>query len=293
MQGSLGEERGNRIKALMVMIAVLMIWSMDFIAIEYMMNYASAGAYTMMRLLISSVILLAAVSVRKGGLKIKKEDWPRVIICGATAMSLYFTLENYGIKLTSASFGSLVLSTVPIFGIIGDRIFYRTKITRLKIICIAVSIVGVYILVASELENSGLAGLAVTLAAAVMWAFQIAYVKPLYDKYDMLTILTGLFVSGTVVQVPVTLIGGFHFEFTAASVAVTVVTAIICLVIGEAGYLFAIGNLTVTTVSAFENLIPVTTIILSFLIFGAMLSSSQLIGAILIIGSVMCIALRE
>lgn len=275
------------------MTMVLIIWSVDFIAIEYMMNYASAGAYTLIRLLIGSAVLLAAVRVRKGGLKIRKEDWPRVLICGAAAMSLYFTLENYGIKLTSASFGSLVLSTVPVFGIIGDRIFFKTKITKLKIICIAVSIAGVYMLVASELDYSRLLGLIFTLLAAMMWAFQIAYVKPLYDKYDMLTILTGLFISGAVIQIPVTMITGFHFEVTLPAVFITVVTTLICLIIGEAGYLFAIGNLSVTTVAAFENLIPVMTIILSFLIYGVMLSSSQLIGAALIIGSVMCIALRE
>ena len=287
------EKGKKKYTALVVMLMVLIIWSVDFIAIEYMMQFASAGAYTMMRLATGSVILLIAVFIKHGGLKIDRKDWPRIFICGAVAMSLYFTLETHGIKLTSASFGSLILATVPIFGIILDRIFYKSKITGLKVICAAISIVGVYMLVAGDLSYSRLVGLAFTLVAAALWAFQIVYVKPLYDKYDVLTILAGLFISGLIFQIPVTAVSGFQFEVTVSGVVVTVATTVICLVLAEAGYLFAIGNLPVTTVAAFENMIPVMTIILSFILYGTMLTPLQLAGAVLIVGSVMCIALKE
>ena len=37
-------------------------------------------------------------------------------------MALYFTIESLGTGLTSASFSSLIMATVPIFGMIGDRL---------------------------------------------------------------------------------------------------------------------------------------------------------------------------
>lgn len=278
---------------LLVITCVLFIWGFDFIAIEYMLQYMSSGIFTLLRLIIGSVLLLGISLIRNKGLHIQKQDMLRFFICGATAMSLYFTLEGVGIALTSAAFGSLVLATVPVFGIIGDRIFFKRKITKVKIICIAVSILGVYLLVAGQLSGPKLKGLGFIILAAAIWAFQIAYMKPLYDKYDLLTILTGIFISGSIFQLPIALLSQPHFSITPIGILITVITTIICLIVGEAGYVYAIGNLSVTIVSAFENLLPVVTIILAFFIYGTMLTGLQSAGAILIIGSVMCIALKD
>lgn len=169
----------KRILPILVLVAVLIAWGFDFIGIEYMMKYMPSGVYTMMRLTIGSLMLLIASFIKNGGLHVSKKDWPRLFICGVAAMSLYLTIEGIGIQMTSASFGSLILSTVPIFGMIGDRIFFKRKITPLKIVCIVISILGVYLLVAGDLTNSKIAGLFVILIAAMIWAFQIAYMKPL------------------------------------------------------------------------------------------------------------------
>jgi drug/metabolite transporter (DMT)-like permease len=71
------------------------------------------------------------------------------------------------------------------------------------------------------------------------------------------------------------------------------VTAIVCMIAGQFGYVYAIGNLSPTVVSAFENVLPVTTVVLSIFIFGKMLTVPQLIGAVLIMASVTVIALKS
>lgn len=278
---------------LIVITCVIFIWGFDFIAIEYMLQYMSSGVFTLLRLLTGSAVLVTVCIIKNRGIHIKKNDMPRFFICGAAAMSLYFTLEGIGISLTSASFGSLILATVPVFGIIGDRIIYKRKITGLKVICIMISIIGVYLLVAGDLSGPKLKGLGFIIMAAIVWVFQIAYMKPLYEKYDLVTILTGVFISGAVFQLPIALLSQPHFSITPSGIIILIVTTIICLIIGEAGYVYAIGNLSVTVASAFENLLPVVTIILAFIIYGTVLSPLQFTGAALIIGAVMCIALKD
>lgn len=278
---------------LITITCVIIIWGFDFIAIEYMLQYMSSGVFTLLRLVIGSIVLVTMCMIRNKGIHINKEDRLRFFICGATAMSLYFTLEGIGISLTSASFGSLILATVPVFGIIGDRIVFKRKITKLKIICIAVSIAGVYLLVAGDLSGPKLKGLGFIVLAAIVWVFQITYMKPLYEKYDLITILTGIFISGAMFQCPVALLSHPHFSITPEGIIILIATTIICMIIGEAGYVYAIGNLSVTVVSAFENLLPAVTIILAFIIYGTMLTGLQLLGAALIIGSVMLIAMRD
>lgn len=288
------KSRNNKhLLSLFVITIVIIAWGADFIGIEYMLQYMSSGVYTLLRLMLGSIILIIISSRKNKGFCIEKKDRIRIFICGALAMSLYYTIEGLGIRITSASFGSLILATVPIFGIIGDRIVYKKKITLLQIICITISIIGVYLLVAQDLTNSKIMGLILILTAAVIWTFQIVYIKPLYEKYSLLSILTGIFISGTIFQIPIAIAADPYIKITPAGAAILVITTVICLVLGQAGYVYAVGNLSVTIVSAFENLLPVVTIIISFVLYGTTLSGLQIVGTILIIGSVMCIALKD
>ena len=288
---------GSGIRPLLVIIGVNFLWGIDFIAIEYMMHYMSPAVFTLCRLAIGAVLLLAVCFPSRGGLHIKRQDMPRVFIAGGVGMALYFSIENLGTGLTSASFSSLIMATVPIFGMIGDRIVYGNRITPLKVICILASILGVYLLVSGEPMGISPLGLAAMFTAAILWAFYIVYTKTLFDKYDLLTLLAGMFAAGAIVQIPLTVISqaATHAPvvLTQTGILLTVVTAIVCIIIGQFGYVYAIGNLSPTVVSAFENVLPVTTVVLSIFIFGKMLTAPQLIGAVLIMASVTVIALKS
>ena len=128
------------------------------------------------------------------------------------------------------------MATVPIFGMIGDRLVYGSKITPLKVVCVLASILGVYLLVSGEPMGINMVGLMAMFAAAILWAFYIVYTKKLFDKYDLLTLLTGLFVSGVIVQIPLTIIsqGITHapVTLTPMGILVTIATAIVCIIAG-------------------------------------------------------------
>ena len=284
------------LRPLALLIGVNFLWGIDFIAIEYMMHYMSPAVFTLCRLAIGALLLLIACALLRGGLHIQKQDMLQVFIAGGVGMSLYFTVENLGTGLTSASFSSLIMATVPIFGMIGDRLVYGNRITPLKVICIPASILGVYLLVRGEPMGIRPLGLFAMFAAAILWAFYIVYTKTLFDKYDLLTLLTGLFVSGVIVQIPLTVIsqGISHAPVTVTmtGVLVTIATAVICIIIGQFGYVYAIGHLSPTVVSAFENVLPVTTVVLSIFIFGKLLTGLQIIGAVLIMLAVTVIAVK-
>lgn len=284
-------------KPLLAIVGVNFIWGFDFIAIEYMMGFMSPAMFTFVRLIIGSVLLTACVFLFRGGLHIKREDMPRIFISGAIGMSVYFTIENLGTGLTSASFSSLIMATVPIFGMIGDHIFYGNKITPLKVVCILASILGVYLLVSGEPMGISAIGVLAMFAAAIAWTIYIVVVKPLYEKYDLLTLLTGLFLSGLIVQIPIVAVSQAvthtPIVVTPMGILVTLATAIVCIIIGEFGYIYAVGKLSTTLVAAFENVLPVTAVIFSIFIFGKILTVTQIIGGVIILIAVTTIAFLE
>jgi len=284
-------------KPLLAIIGVNFIWGFDFIAIEYMMGFMSPAMFTFIRLIIGAVLLTVCSFIFKGGLHIKREDMPRIFVSGAIGMSVYFTIENLGTGLTSASFSSLIMATVPIFGMIGDRIIYGNKITPLKVVCILASILGVYLLVSGEPMGLSVIGVLAMFAAAISWTIYIVVVKPLYDRYDLLTLLTGLFLSGLIVQIPAVIVTQAvthaSLTLTPMGILVTLATAIVCIIIGEFGYIYAVGKLSTTLVAAFENVLPVTAVIFSIFIFGKILTATQIVGGLIILLSVTAIAFLE
>lgn len=296
-EGRIMKTNNTLLKPLLAIVGVNFIWGFDFIAIEYMMGFMSPTMFTFMRLVIGAVFLTIGTFLFRGGLHIRKEDMPRIFISGAIGMSVYFTIENLGTGLTSASFSSLIMATVPIFGMIGDRIFYGNKITPLKVVCILASILGVYLLVSGEPMGISAIGVLAMFAAAISWTIYIVVVKPLYDKYDLLTLLTGLFLSGLILQIPAVIItqAVTHAPVTVTpmGIVVTLATAIVCIIIGEFGYIYAVGKLSTTLVSAFENVLPVTAVIFSIFIFGKILTPMQIIGGVIILIAVTVIALLE
>lgn len=285
------------LKPLLAIVCVNFIWGFDFIAIEYMMGFMSPAVFTLIRLLIGVIVLTAGVFILKGGPHFRREDMPRIFFSGAIGMAAYFTIENLGTGLTSASFSSLIMATVPIFGMFGDRIFFGNKITPLKVICIIASILGVFLLVSGEPMGISTLGVIAMFAAAISWTCYLVLVKPLYNKYDLLTLMTGLFYSGTIVQIPTVIISQAithtPVTLTPTGIIVTLATSIVCIIMGEFGYVYAVGKLSTTLVAAFENVLPVTAVIFSIFIFGKILTATQIIGGVIILIAVTTIAFLE
>ncbi|NLD19513.1 MAG: EamA family transporter [Clostridiales bacterium] len=283
----------NKRRPLLAIFAVNFIWGFDFVAIDYMMDYVTPIVFTMSRLVIGCGLLLILSFVKNKGVHIKKEDLLRVLICGGLGMGIYFSIENWGVGLTSASFSSLIMATLPIFGMIADRLFFGNKITPVKVVCVIFSVLGVYLLVSGEPLGMNLKGLFVMILAAVIWTVYMVMVKPLYEKYDLLTLLTGLFIAGLIVETPILLLSNpTGLEITGIGIIITVATTLVCFVLGELAYTYALGKLSVTVVASFENVLPIVACVLSFIIFGTMLTGMQIIGGLIIMTAVTTIAFK-
>lgn len=281
-------------KGIIAIVTVNMIWGFEAIGIEYLMQYMEPFVYTIIKLAVSLAILIPLVFIKEKRFHIDKADWPRVILCGIIGMCLYFNAENIGTELTSAAFATLVMTTVPVFGLVFDRLWFGGRITRMKFICVAGSIVGVFLLIAGEPMGVSLPGFFVMLFGSLLWSLYIALVKPVEEKYSLVTLLTGMMIPGFILQIILTFASHPQWSgMSAGNVLLAVLLGIVGVVIAELLYVFAIGRLTVTMTSIFENVFPLTSVVFSFIIFGTSLTAVQLIGGAVILVSVTTLALKE
>ena len=118
-------------------------------------------------------------------------------------------------------------------------------------------------------------------------------VKPLNEKYSMLTVTTALFISGTIVEIPIFLLYkpesvlGLSIGNWISIIAV----AAVCITLGQLLYLIGVRRLSVTVSSIMMNLLPFVAIIVSWIVFREMLTPIQLTGGIIIIAGITFVAL--
>ncbi|NLP29748.1 MAG: DMT family transporter [Clostridiales bacterium] len=264
------------------------LWGLDFIAIDYMTEYMPTSAVTFFRLLFSTAVLLVVLLIKERKFHIEKADWPRVFISGVMGVTLYTWFECIGIQRTSGSLASLILATVPIFGLLADRILYKNSITPVKIIGIIVSIAGVAMIVGGSggAEFSGsITGVLFMLTAAISWTLYIVLVKPLNKKYSILTLTTALLISGTVAAIPLFLLNkpAGDMVYPPTLWIILVVSAVASFALGGFTYIFGVSKLSVTKVVIFENILPIVAIVASYLLFKEMLSTIQLVGGAIVL----------
>lgn len=282
---------------LLVLLFVFIVWGSNFVASDYLLMYISPIMLSLTKLAFGSVFLMIVVFIKDRRLKIEKKDWPRFFVCGAMGMSIYLNLESTGIVLTSASVAALIMATMPIWGMIADRIIYKRKITPRKILGIIGSVIGVTILIMGNPSvdiKGSLFGVFCMFLAAFFWLGYILLLKPLNEKYDLITITTGVFISGTIVSfIQFVFIPQAKSIFTPSVIIVLVVTTIISLIFCQICYVYALGKLSITTVTIFENMLPLISIIFSYLIFKETLTQVQFLGGFAILISVTVISLSE
>lgn len=268
----------------------------DFVFIDYISAYIDSVSLVFIRAAASSIMLLAVHLIKEGPLRIAREDRGRLFIGGGLGIGIYYILEAIGISMTSAALSSLILALVPVFGLIGDRMIFKNKITPMKLTGVIASVVGVAVIIlgtsGSKISGS-LTGIGILIIACIIWAAYVIIVKPLNEKYSMLTVTTALFISGTIVEIPIFLLYkpesvlGLSIGNWISIIAV----AAVCITLGQLLYLIGVRRLSVTVSSIMMNLLPFVAIIVSWIVFREMLTPIQLTGGIIIIAGITFVAL--
>lgn len=290
-------ESRNKNLPILVLFSVNFMWGIDFLIAEYLVQFNHPNVISFVKLICAAIILVSLAFIKEGGIKIAKKDWPRIIFCGASGLSLYSAIEIVGISLSSGAIAGLIMSTVPVIAMIADRMVYKNSITPYKVLCTTGSIIGVVVLMLGG-GSGGLkatpAGIILLLIAAVLWTSFIVAVKPLHESYSEVTILAGMSLSG-LVMASILVLPVLHTPITCTPkvIGLNMFSAIVATVIGEFGYIYAVGRLSVTLVALFENVIPIVSVIFTFLFFGQTMTTMQFVGACIIIASVTALIVKE
>lgn len=280
----------SKIFAVSALLITVIFWGYSFVSTKILLNELPPISIAFFRQVIASVVLIGFVIAKKLFVKMPLKDLLLLTASSFFGIVLYFIFENTGLKYTTASNASIIVAAVPIFTLISESLFYKLKITGRLIICVIVSISGVFFVIFEQgsLDFTGnlLKGNMLIVGAMVSWVIYTIICKSLTQKYEGIVVTTYQMIAASILFIPLVLneVDTWHI-ISGSGIANLLYLALFCSALAYYLYNVAVTNLGATFSSMFLNLIPVVSIIGGVLVLHERISAFQIAGMLLIMVS--------
>jgi drug/metabolite transporter (DMT)-like permease len=282
-----------------LVIAATICWSTSGIFIYLIIQRSNLSAVSLAfwrDLTTTSLLLIGILLTKPKLLKIKKKDLPWLIGMGSISIGIFHVFWNKSVVMLGASLATAIQCNAPIFVTIMAWVLFREKITPLKIIAVILATLGTILV--SGINFTGdwkiaPLGVLIGLLSAITYGTLSLFGKKLIGDYNAWTIMfyifsfgtltLFIFLSGTPDPWPtgsgiLPLFGGFVLFSTIG---------------GFFLYTTALKRLPASVASITATSELLFAIILAYVFLKERIDFWQILGSVLIIGSVVLISLTR
>ncbi len=255
----------KRILALIAAILATSIFGFNHtIAKELMPDVLSPNALLYCRVLGAAICFwTVSLFTKKESVKIK--DFKLIIICAIFGMGLNMITALNGLYNSTPINSSIITTLAPIFIFLICVIMLKERISRIKYAGVLIGFIGTLTLILlneKSLENAPNINLGnfYLFINSISYALYFVLVKPLTEKYNMITIMKWLFLFSIFINMPFGLIEFAQIEWVEISSTSYIKILYVVFFTTFLVYLlnlYALKNLKATTVGMFIYLQPV------------------------------------
>lgn len=284
----------EQIIANIAMVITVFFWGVSFVSIKVAVTEIPPVTMALLRFMIASVILGVMLKKVEPKKRIEKADLPKMLAGGILGITLYFYFENTGVKLTTAANASLIVMVVPVLTIVLDMVFFRTRLSGLKLLGIVIAVVGSYLSVTGngqlELDASSFKGNILIICSMLAWALYTLVNKSLQGKYSGLFLTAWQTILGTLCLLPLSLLEYREWQwFSLIAFWNVLFLALFCSVLCYLFYVYALKYLDVAATTLYLNLIPVVGVVSGYFILNESVLPIQLLGGIITVFAIIIV----
>ncbi|MDO5302097.1 MAG: DMT family transporter [Tissierellia bacterium] len=244
------------------------------------------GASTLLfyRFFLAFVVFFLYVIIAKKKVKLEeKSDYIHVFLAGLIySLQCIFFFSSF--KYISSSLGEIIYQCYPFFVLILAYFFLNEKITKGKLIGVALSIMGTIITIYGPLGNNHIRGIIYVIITAFISSVYIIFSKQRVSNIDTTVLTMYLCLVCSIVYLLYSLVRKDFVIITDLHLVFNVTVLAICsTVIGFFAFMKAISLLSAGYVSILSLLEPIFTIVLAYLILGVALTPLQLLGTTIVL----------
>jgi len=256
--------------------------------------YIGSLGLVLLRVL-GATIMFWTISLFFKSKPIDKEDRFTILKCGIFGMSLNIAAFIAGLDYSTPVNSSILIIISPIFVVILSFFIFKKKINFIKILGIILGFIGAIILILTADSNSSIGrniplGNFLFIVNSISYAYYLIIVKPMAEKYDLITLFKWLFLVGLIFNFPLGINQFLEVDwanlplYQAILPMAFVVLGTTCMTYFLNGY--ALSKLTSTEVAVFMYLQPIIGVLFAIFTKSDTITLTIIIASILIFSGV-------
>ena len=274
-----------------LLIIIATIWGINVVVVKAALTELGPLPFNSLRFLIAAALSWALLRATGAKLLPERADIPRLAILGLVGHTLYQALFISGIDLTTAGNTALLLATIPVW-VAALAALTRAEATGpLTWLGIGLSITGIVFVTTGGGKNLSLGGTTwigdmMVVSGAFFYALYTLKSKALLLKYSPLQFTTWTMTVGAVALLLFSL--GPLKDQDWAVVGITgwgglAYSSVLAIVAGYYVWINGVQKLGAARTAVYNNLNPVTAVIIGSIFLGEAITAPQIVGATLII----------
>lgn len=295
-QGSGDDQRSAFPRAEAALAVVVLAWAASLSIVKYGVGLGDPYAFNLARLIPASLILLFAVSRAPALRKFEWRDAGPVFILGVAGHVVFQLGFIHGTDASSATSSALILGLTPV------AIAIVAWLTRVEPFCqhtaigLVLTMIGIAFVSGAEPNLGAHLGNLMLFAAMIGWAVYTVRGAALVRKYGALRVTAW---SSAVASVLLLLPSPFLLsleDFRGAPAEwwyAALVSGIAAIALGNMLWVYATGRVGPTLTGVYSNVLPIPSVLISWLWLGEALQGAKVVGAVLIIGGIAFVRLHK
>ncbi len=281
------QSTGSQGLTYLALAVLILIWAANFSVVKFALRDMLPLAFNGLRFTFASILLWLTIKMGGRMAAVDRRYWAALIGLGLLGNTVYQVLFVYGIDWTLAGNASLMLATTPIFTTLLSVAFRQERIGRLPLAGVAISVVGIALVVWGGNQNvrfgaDTVRGDLTVLTAAAAWSAYTVGSAPLVRRYGALTITAitmwiggiGLFLA----SIPSFLKQDWSSVRPVSWLAL-LYSGAFAIALAYFIWYYSIRHIGNTRTAVYTNFIPVLALVIAWLTLGEKPTWLQLVGA--------------
>lgn len=269
------------------LVYVVVAWGLNTVLVKVVLAQIDPLAFMTLRFLVMPVLALAWLRVSGGSLRFERNDWPKLIACGACGYGVYQYFWMIGLAHTTAFASALLGSLAPVFTLIIVAALRTERVGAFRWVGAIVALLGVAVFEGAFAGRAAVrSGDILTLIAAMIFAGYNVLSAKLLARYSPLSLVTVTLCIGALMVVPGGIYAIVHTDYSRISWytwAVFVYAVLFPILLTYPVWTWAIGRVGAARVSLFSYFVPIIAGLLSLPLLRASIASYEIAGSLICI----------
>lgn len=267
----------------------MIFWAFSFIWFKEANKALRPITIVFTRLVIAFIIMTIFIFLTKRFRAIEKKDRKLFLLLAVFEPFFYFIGESFGLTYVSATVGSVLISTIPVFATIAAWIIFRERLKAINYAGILLSFIGVIVFISNRdgslsFNVKGLLLLGLAVFSAVGYNLTLSRLVGNYSAFFIVMVQNMI---GSILFFPLFLVlDGRHFSGMQLSFSMFIPVLELSVFASCGAFIlfaYSVRRMGVTKANVFTNTIPLFTALFAFFILGEKLSLQNIAGMIIVI----------